>query len=150
MILSTPLTPYVGIITLGIHTTVVPAALYPCIPLLISAQFEGIGYAAMSSLINAALAGVSPLVGWILESFGFFWLCFCLAAVTLLAAVLSIVWNIVDFKSAQPILNEPEPPQEELSRLLDTERGDESMKQITTLSSASAVTTDCDTIHLDS
>jgi hypothetical protein len=59
MILSTPLTPYVGIITLGFHTTVVPAALYPCIPLLISAQFEGLGYAAMSALINASLTGSS-------------------------------------------------------------------------------------------
>jgi hypothetical protein len=106
---------------------------------------------------------MSPLVGWILEVFGFFWLCIVLAAISLLATILSLLWNVVDYRSEQPILNEPEPTPEELARLFDdTERADQSMRQVSYPGFgmprsprqppqyvASPPTTDNDTVSLD-
>lgn len=108
LMFATQLTPYVAVITLGLHATVVPAALYPCIPLLVSATNEGLGYAVMSSVINLLLVVMSPLAGLVLDDGGFYWLAVMMAGISLAAVFVSLLWNVKDLYSFKPILNEPD------------------------------------------
>jgi hypothetical protein len=51
------MTPLGLVIMLGIHFSLIPAAIWPCIPLLVQETSQGVGFAIVSALMNASLTG---------------------------------------------------------------------------------------------
>jgi hypothetical protein len=101
----TNFTPVVGILLLGFHFALMPAALWPCVPLVVPTVVEGTAFAILSSLQSASLTGYVPLSGLIGEKFGFAPLCAMWAGLAMVSVMLSLLWNLLDARRTDPILN---------------------------------------------
>jgi hypothetical protein len=55
-----------GVLILGLHLSLMPAAIWPCIAVLVEPKQEGMAFAHSSSAINLALLGATPLAGTML------------------------------------------------------------------------------------
>lgn len=97
--------PLVAICFLGMHFSLMPAALWPCLPSLVIEEHTGFAFAIVSSLINAFLTAINPLAGYIVDNFGFDWLMLFFAAISCVSLLLAIVWNLLDFWKDKPQLN---------------------------------------------
>jgi len=100
--------PIIPIILLGIHFSAMPAALWPCLPLLVEKRHTGIGYAIVSSLMNASLTVIHPLAGHIGDQYQFFGFCIFLAGISTISVILAIIWNYLDKSRSVPLLNQKE------------------------------------------
>jgi MFS family permease len=68
LILSlTNLTPYVAMFVLGIAFSLVPAAMWPSVPLLVNEKRLGTAYGLMTSIQNLGLFAFPILAGWITD-----------------------------------------------------------------------------------
>jgi hypothetical protein len=68
--------------------------LWPCVPLSVPEQFQGVAFAFISASINASLTLVGPLAGLIADKKGFVALCLFFSGISSLAVAATIVWNI--------------------------------------------------------
>jgi len=98
--------PMIGIMLLGFHFALMPAALWPCVPLVVPAVVEGTAFAIISSLQSASLSGSVPLGGYIGDEYGFQALCMFFAGLATFAALLSIAWNMMDKYWGDGFLND--------------------------------------------
>jgi len=105
MLAFTPVFPIIPIALLGIHFSMMPAALWPCLPLLVDKHHTSIGYAIVSSLMNASLTGIHPLAGVIASEYRMFGLCIFLAGISGISVIVAIIWNYLDSKRLIPLLN---------------------------------------------
>jgi hypothetical protein len=120
----TQINPTFGVVLLGVHFSLMPAALWPCIELLVEPKhesvssefsmkflqltilFRGIAFAVISALMNASLTAVIPLAGSIGDSTGGFTrLCLFFAMLSLFSVGMTVVWHIVDARHDSPSLN---------------------------------------------
>jgi len=109
MLAFTQVIPIIPIALLGVHFSMMPAALWPCLPLLVQKNHTAIGYAIVSSFMNASLTLVHPLVGYIADEHGFFGFCIALAGISGISVILAIIWNYLDNKKQLPLLNRKDP-----------------------------------------
>jgi len=102
---ATRLPPFTGIALLGIHFSLMPAALWPCLAFIVK-EHEGLAFAIVSSLVNLSLTGIVPLAGWISDNYGFFWVNMLFASISGCSTVAALVWNWRDWKGPMPVLNQ--------------------------------------------
>lgn len=70
LILSlTSITPYIGMFTLGIAFSLVPAALWPSVPYIVNEKRLGTAYGLMASVQNLGLWGIPILAGIVTDYF---------------------------------------------------------------------------------
>ena len=63
----TPLTPYVSMVLLGVAFSLVPAAMWPSVPLLVDEKRLGTAYGLMTSIQNLGLFAFPIIAGKILD-----------------------------------------------------------------------------------
>lgn len=97
--------PMIATILLGLHFALMPAVVWPCLPLIIDEKHTALGFAIVSSLMNASLTGMNSLGGWILEQSGFHDFCLLLTVISLISVIASIFMNVRDSYSPHPVLN---------------------------------------------
>jgi MFS family permease len=100
------ISPYAGIILIGLSSATVPAAIYPAVSLLTSNSLEALAFGVMSSVINLSNLALNPLIGYSLQA-GWFWMCLFLAFLSLMSVTVSLWWIIKDTKSENPVLDRP-------------------------------------------
>eukprot|EP01116_Phalansterium_solitarium_P014382 TRINITY_DN32010_c0_g1_i1.p1 TRINITY_DN32010_c0_g1~~TRINITY_DN32010_c0_g1_i1.p1 ORF type:complete len:448 (+),score=91.94 TRINITY_DN32010_c0_g1_i1:128-1471(+) len=105
--------PMVGLVILGLHFSLMPAALWPCVPLLAHPKHEAVAFAIVSALINASLTGVIPLGGLIIDEYDFKALCVFFADISVVSVVLALLWNFLDACGPRPVLNVKDTPKVE-------------------------------------
>jgi len=101
----TYLHPMFATVLLGFHFCMMPAALWPCVDLLVKPHHVGIAFAIVSALINGALAGVTPLAALIVDHSGLTGLCLLFAGISSFSVLVAVIWNYRDKRSTRPILN---------------------------------------------
>jgi len=97
--------PVVGISMLGMHFALMPAAIWPCVPLIVKSKSEGLAFAIVSALINASLTGMIPLAGAITDVYGWFGLNILFSFMAGISVMVAVLWNIIDMRSSNPVLN---------------------------------------------
>ncbi len=102
---TTSVFPLLGIMLLGIHFSLMPAALWPCVPLLVKSNHSGLAFAIISALINASLTGIDPLLGYIADKRGFEMFCLTLAMISGVSVLAALLWNYMDTRRELPLLN---------------------------------------------
>jgi len=105
-------TPILGTILLGFHFCLMPAALWPCVSILVPSTHGGVAFAIVSALINAILSGITPLGGLVSDRYGFKGLCLLFSGVSAFSVFIAIIWNIRDARSLKPVLNVKEKQKE--------------------------------------
>jgi len=97
--------PLVPIMILGTHFALMPAALWPCLPSIVTDAHSGFAFSLVSSLMNASLTGISPLSGFVVDNYGFTWFCMLFACISAISFLTSLLWNLLDLKRKPPVLN---------------------------------------------
>eukprot|EP01119_Soliformovum_irregulare_P022559 TRINITY_DN7755_c0_g1_i1.p1 TRINITY_DN7755_c0_g1~~TRINITY_DN7755_c0_g1_i1.p1 ORF type:complete len:491 (+),score=67.97 TRINITY_DN7755_c0_g1_i1:84-1556(+) len=101
----TPISPAFGVLVIGLHFSLMPAALWPTIPILLNKRSTAFGFAMVSSMINGMLTGVAPLVGYIGDQYGLSGVCLFCSLVALLSSILCLSWNLLDRFGTNPVIN---------------------------------------------
>jgi len=105
--------PMIATILLGLHFALMPAVVWPCLPLIVDEKHTALAFAIVSSLMNASLTGMNSLGGWILEHNGFHDFCLLLTVISLISVIASLVLNFRDMHSLNPVLNRKDLTQNE-------------------------------------
>jgi len=98
--------PIVSVVLLGIVFSVVPAAIWPCIPLLIPEEFMGTAFGLLSGIMNAGLTAAYAVTEPDIELIMFTCMGLC-------GFALSLLWNYLDTRdggtvnSLHPLKKEP-------------------------------------------
>jgi hypothetical protein len=106
---NTTLDPMLSIWLLGVHFSVVPAALWPIVPNLVRKQQEGMAFAISSAMVNAGkhsqcprhlLSGLTTIIplGATLAEYSYSYFCWLLLLLNLFAFAIGLFWNIIGFR----------------------------------------------------
>jgi MFS family permease len=87
--------PYISIVLIGLVFSLVPAALWPCIPLLVEERYIGTSFGLISGIMNACLTLFYWAQGNLKEKSHEVLL---FAGLGLIGFIFSIVWNIMDYR----------------------------------------------------
>eukprot|EP01012_Entosiphon_sulcatum_P014227 TRINITY_DN19295_c0_g1_i1.p2 TRINITY_DN19295_c0_g1~~TRINITY_DN19295_c0_g1_i1.p2 ORF type:complete len:199 (+),score=32.87 TRINITY_DN19295_c0_g1_i1:960-1556(+) len=98
IMLATQVLPVLSIVLLGMAFSLVPSAVWPCLPLMIAPHTMGIAFGLISVAMNIGLAGAYPLVGHLRDNNATFDLVlFIIFAVS--GLVCAYFWKYLDRKN---------------------------------------------------
>jgi len=99
------LPPFIGIMLLGIHFSMMPSAIWPAVAISVDPKYEGTAFAIVSAFNNLVLTVNYPLSGYIGDHFAFTGLSVYYVSISAVSVILTFVWNVLDMKRPRPILN---------------------------------------------
>lgn len=101
-------TPLPGVISLGLSSSIVVAAIYPAISFLSPPSLEGLAFGLTSSAISAGNLVINFLIAQTLSRS---WLCMVifLLALSIVSVAFTLWWIVWDQKREPPVLNSPRP-----------------------------------------
>lgn len=88
----TPIPPIIPIIILGFSFALVPAALWPAVPLIVKEKNLGTAYAIIFMIQNIGLFAFEPLAGWLYDKTGNYKLSMVMFAVLGIFGLLFAIW----------------------------------------------------------
>ena len=98
------ISPFLSMVTLGLSSSIVIAALYPSIPLITSPDLEGLAFGVTSSVVNLGNLLINFLAGQALNA-GWLYMCLLFIALSLISVAITLWWIIRDARSGNPVLN---------------------------------------------
>lgn len=96
---ATSITPIPSISAIGLAYSLVPAAIWPCIPLIIPEHMTGTAFGLLSALINTALTGIYYVVPMLSP----FHQLLLFSGLAVLGTLLGLIWNILDHKAGRKV-----------------------------------------------
>jgi len=91
--------PLIAIVSIGISYSLVPAALWPCLPIIIDEQYIGTAFGLMSCIVNLGGAASYYVQGFVADVLGsgIYQLIFY-AGLALFGCLMSIIWLVIDYR----------------------------------------------------
>lgn len=96
VLVSTDINPYVSIILMGIGYSMLAAALWPIVALIVPHHRQGTAFGLMQAIQNLGLAVISLLAGLIVDNLGYMWLELFFIFWLLLATTCTITIWLID------------------------------------------------------
>lgn len=106
---ATYITPIPSIVAIGIAYSLVPSAIWPCVPLMIDERSMGTAFGFLSALINISLVVMYYVQGAINKYLDTRTQVIVFAIVTIAGCVVGVFWNVVDARKGY-LVNKPNKP----------------------------------------